>query len=72
MQVKDVKTKGFACVDTKSSASDAAKKMEDQNAGTIMVNDKDQLVEVVSMADIAQEMRPCINSIFDDIAKAVK
>ncbi len=37
-----------------------------------VVNDKDQLVGVVSMADIAQEMRPCINSIFDDIAKAVK
>jgi CBS domain-containing protein len=138
MQVKDVMTKGIACVDTKSSAADAAKKMKDQNVGTIMVvdsdqlkgivtdraivtkavadqqdprqvpiskimtteiigcresddvmdavktmgenkirrmpvvNDKDQLVGVVSMADIAQEMRPCINSIFDDIAKAVK
>jgi CBS domain-containing protein len=138
MQVKDVMTKGIACVDTRSSAADAAKKMKDQNVGTIMVidsdqlkgivtdraivtkavaeqqdprqvpvskimttdiigcresddvmdavktmgdnkirrmpvvNDRDQLVGVVSMADIAQEMRPCINSIFDDITKATK
>ncbi len=38
MQVKDVMTKGIACVDSKSSAADAAKKMKDQNVGTIMVS----------------------------------
>lgn len=138
MQVKDVMTKGIACVDTKSSAADAAKKMKDQNVGTILViesdqlkgivtdrsivtkavaeqqdprqvpvskimtkeiigckesddvmdamktmgenkirrmpvvNDKDQLVGVVSLADIAQELRPCIDSMFDEITKATK
>jgi CBS-domain-containing membrane protein len=37
-----------------------------------VVNDKDQLVGVVSLADIAQEIRPCINSMFDEITKAAK
>ncbi len=138
MQVKDVMTKGIACVDAKSSAADAARKMKDQNVGTIMVidndqltgivtdraivtkavaekkdpsqvsvtnimtkeiigcresddvmdaiktmgenkirrmpviNDQDQLVGVVSLADIAQEIRPCIDSMFDEITKATK
>jgi CBS domain-containing protein len=138
MQVKDVMTKGIACVDMKSSAADAAKKMKDQNVGTIMVidsdqlkgivtdraivtkavadqqdprqvpvsnimtteiigcresddvmdavktmgenkirrmpviNDQDQLVGVVSIADIAQEMKPCIDSMFDEMSKATK
>lgn len=138
MQVKDVMTTGIACVDTKSSAADAAKKMKDQNVGTVLVvdsdqvaglvtdraivtkivadkqdpksvpigdimtkhvvgcresddimdavktmgerkvrrlpvvNDRDQLVGVVSLADIAQEMRPCLDSMFDEITKATK
>ncbi len=138
MQVKDVMTKGIACVDSKSSAADAAKKMKDQNVGTVLVvdenqvkglvtdraivtkvvadqqdpknvpvgnimtkhvvgcresddileavkrmgdkkirrlpvvNDRDQLVGVVSLADIAQEMRPAMDSMFDEITKATK
>lgn len=138
MKVKDVMTKGIACVDTKSSAADAAVKMKEQNVGTVLVverdevkgvvtdraivtkavakqedprkvpisdimtkdiigcredddvmdavktmgdhkirrmpvvNSKDQLVGVVSIADIAQEMRPCIDSMFDEITKSTK
>lgn len=138
MKVKDVMTKGIACVDTKSSAADAAVKMKEQNVGTVLVverdevkgvvtdraivtkavanqedprkvpiadimtkniigcredddvmdavktmgdhkirrmpvvNNKDQLVGVVSIADIAQEMRPCIDSMFDEITKSTK
>ncbi len=138
MQVKDVMTTGIACVDSKSSAADAAKKMKDQNVGTVLVvdgdqvtglvtdraivtkvvadkqdpknvpvanimtkqvvgcresddileavkrmgdkkirrlpvvNDRDQLVGVVSLADIAQEMRPAMDSMFDEITKATK
>jgi CBS domain-containing protein len=138
MQVKDIMTTGIACVDTKSSVADAAKKMKDQNVGTVLVvdgsqvaglvtdraivtrvvaeqedprnvpignvmtkqvvgcresddileavktmgdmkvrrlpvvNDKEQLVGIVSLADIAQEMRPCLDSMFDEITKATK
>ncbi|BAI60768.1 conserved hypothetical protein [Methanocella paludicola SANAE] len=138
MQVKDVMTTGIACVDSRSSAADAAKKMKDQNVGTVLVvdenqvkglvtdraivtkvvaeqqnpkdvpvgnvmtkqvvgcresddileavktmgdmkvrrlpvvNDRDQLVGVVSLADIAQEMRPAMDSMFDEITKATK
>jgi CBS domain-containing protein len=138
MQVKDVMTKGIACVDTKSSAADAARKMRDQNVGTVLVidenrvkgmitdraivtkvvaeqkdpkdvpiadvmtkkvvgcsenddimdamktmgdmkvrrlpvvNEKEQLVGIVSLADIAQEMRPALDSMFDEITKATK
>jgi CBS domain-containing protein len=138
MQVKDVMTKGIACVDTKSSAADAAKKMKDQNVGTVLVvdgsqvagmitdraivtkavadqkdprsvpigdimtkqvvgcresddileavktmgdmkvrrlpvvNDSNQLVGVVSLSDIAREMRPAMDSMFDEITKATK
>lgn len=138
MRVKDVMTKGIACVDTKSTAADAAVKMKEQNVGTVLVvesnevkgvvtdraivtkavankqdprdvpissimtkdiigcresddvmdavkvmgdnrirrmpviNDKQQLVGIVSLADIAQEMRPCIDSMFDEITKATK
>ncbi len=138
MQVKDVMTKGIACIDTKASAADAARKMKDQNVGTVLVvegdqvkglvtdraivtrvvaeqqdpksvpignvmtkqivgckdsddimdamktmgemkvrrlpvvNEKEQLVGVVSLADIAQEMRPCLDSMFDEITKSTK
>lgn len=138
MKVKDVMTKEIACVDGTSSIMDAARKMRDQNVGTVLivdnnevkglltdraivtravanhqdpksvyvrdimtkdlvgcreeedvmnavkimgenkirrmpvVNEKDQLVGVISMADIAQEMKPCLDSIFDDISKAAK
>lgn len=138
MQVKDVMTKGIACVDTKSTAADAARKMKDQNVGTVLVvegsevkglvtdraivtrvvaeqqdprnvpignvmtkeiigckenedimnamktmgdnkirrmpvvNDKSQLVGVVSLADIAKEIKPCMDSMFDEITKATK
>ncbi len=138
MQVRDVMTTGIACVDSKSSAADAAKKMKDQNVGTVLVvdgnqvaglvtdrsivtkvvadqqdprsvsvgdvmtkqvvgcresddimeavktmgdmkvrrlpvvNNSDQLVGIVSLADIAQEMRPAMDSMFDEITKATK
>ncbi len=138
MQVKDVMTTGIACVDSKSSAADAAKKMRDQNVGTVLVvdenqvkglitdrsivtkvvagqqdpknvpvgnvmtkqvvgcresddimeavktmgdmkvrrlpvvNDRDQLVGIVSLADIAKEMRPAMDSMFDEITKSTK
>jgi CBS domain-containing protein len=138
MKVKDIMTTGIACVDEKSSAADAARKMKDQNVGTVLVieenkvkgmitdraivtkvvaekkdpkdvpisdvmtkkvvgcsenddimdaiktmgdmkvrrlpvvNDRDQLVGVVSLSDIAQEMKPCMDSMFDEITKATK
>ena len=138
MQVKDIMTTGIACVDLKSTAADAARKMKDQNVGTVLiidgnqvqglvtdraivtkvvaeqqdpksvpvkdvmtrqvvgcresddimdavktmgdmkvrrlpvVNDKDQLVGIVSIADIAGELRPCLDSMFDEITKANK
>lgn len=138
MKIKDIMTKEIACVDTSSSAADAAKKMRDQNVGTVLivekdqlkglvtdraittravaaekdprnvpvtdimtrdivgcsenddlfdalkmmgekkirrlpvVNDRSQLVGVVSMADIAQQMREGIDSMFSEISKAAK
>ena len=138
MKVKDIMTTGIACVDSRSSAADAAVKMKEQNVGTVLVvdsnqvkgvvtdraivtkavankqdprevpissimtkdiigcredddvmeavktmgdnrirrmpvvNDKQQLVGVVSLADIAQEMRPCIDSMFDELTKSTK
>jgi CBS domain-containing protein len=138
MQVKDIMTTGIACVDTRSSAADAARKMKDQNVGTVMVidenqvkglvtdraivtkvvaeqqdprnvkvgdvmtkqivgckdsddimdaaktmgdmkvrrlpvvNDREQLVGIVSLADIAQEVRPTLDSMFDEITKSTK
>lgn len=43
MRVKDIMTKGIACVDSKSSAADAARKMRDQNVGTVLVIDESQV-----------------------------
>lgn len=131
-------TKGIACVDSRSTASEAAKKMKDQNVGTVLVidqdrvqglitdraittravaeerdprsvpvtdimtrevvgcresddlfdalkimgdnkirrlpvvNDKSQLVGVVSLSDIAQEMRVGMDSMFDELTKSTK
>ncbi len=138
MKIKDIMTREIACVDAKSMASDAAKKMKDQNVGTVLVvdenqlkglvtdraittravaeekdprsvpvtdimtkdivgcsedddlfdvlktmgenqvrrlpvvNDESQLVGVVSMSDIAQQMRSGLDSMFDEITKAAK
>lgn len=138
MKIKDIMTKEIACVDASSTAADAAKKMKDQNVGTVMiidqnqlkgmvtdraittkavaenkdprslpvtdimtkdvigcseeddvfdalrtmgenkvrrlpvVNDQDQLVGVISMADIAGQMRSGIDSMFDEMSKATR
>jgi CBS domain-containing protein len=138
MKIKDIMSKEIACVDAKSTAADAAKKMKDQNVGTVLVidqnqlqglvtdraiatkavaaekdartmpvteimtrdiigcsedddvfdvlqtmgkkqvrrlpvvNDQSQLVGVISMADIAQQMRTGMDSMFDEISKSAK
>lgn len=52
---------------------EAVKTMGDMKVRRLpVVNDKDQLVGVVSLADIAQEMRPAMDSMFDEITKATK
>jgi CBS domain-containing protein len=136
MKIKEVMTNEIACVDTKSTAADAARKMKDQNTGTVIVvdgsnvkgivtdrqitvravaeqkdprstpisdimtkdivgcsenddifdalktmgenkvrrlpvvNDSSQLVGIVSVSDIAREMRIGMDSMFDEITKA--
>ncbi|HEY3273457.1 MAG TPA: CBS domain-containing protein [Methanocella sp.] len=138
MKIKDIMSKEIACVDAKSTAADAAKKMKDQNVGSVLVieqnqlqglvtdraiatkavaeekdprslpvtdimtkeiigcsedddvfdvlqtmgknqirrlpvvNEQSQLVGVVSMADIAQQMRTGMDSMFDEISKSAK
>jgi CBS domain-containing protein len=138
MKIKDIMTREIACVDASSTAADAAKKMKDQNVGTILivdqdqlkglvtdraittravaenkdprsvpvtdimtkeivgcseeddvfdalktmgenkirrmpvVNDQDQLVGVISMADIAEQMRSGIESMFNEMSKSIK
>ncbi len=138
MKIKDIMTKDIACVDAKSSAADAAKKMKDQNVGTVLiieenqlkglitdraittravaeekdprnvpvtdimtkeivgcsedddvfdalqtmgrnqvrrlpvVNNDSQLVGIVSMADIAQQLRAGVDSVFDELSKAAR
>ncbi len=138
MKIKDIMTKEVACVDASSTAADAAKKMKDQNVGTVLVvqenqlkglvtdraittkavaegkdpkslpvtdimtkdivgcsedddvfdalktmgqnrirrmpvvNDQDHLVGIVSMSDIAEQMRSGIDSVFDELSKAAK
>ena len=135
MKIKDVMTSEIACIDTKSSAADAATKMKDQNTGTVIVvegnnvkgivtdrqiaikavaeqkdpkstpvadimtkdivgcsenddifdalktmgenkvrrlpvvNDNSQLVGIVSISDIAREMRMGMDSMFDELTK---
>ena len=138
MKIKEIMTKEIACVDAKSTAADAAKKMKNQNVGSVLViddnqlkglltdraittrtvaeekdprsvpvtdimtkdiigcredddifdvvkmmgenkirrmpvvNDQSQLVGVVSMSDIAQQMRSGLDSMFDELSKATK
>lgn len=138
MKIKEIMTKEIACVDASSTAADAAKKMRDQNVGTVLivdqdqlkglvtdraittravaenkdprsvpvtdimtkdivgcseeddvfdalktmgenkirrmpvVNDQDQLVGVVSMADIAEQMRSGIDSMFNELSKSIR
>lgn len=138
MKIKDIMTKEIACVDTKSSAADAARKMKNQNVGSVLVidenqlkglvtdraiatkavaedkdprnvpvteimtreivgcsedddvfdalqtmgknrirrlpvvNEQSQLVGVVSMADIAEQMKTGIDNMFDEISKSAK
>lgn len=138
MKVKDVMNNEIACVDTNSSAADAAKKMKNQNVGTVLVvdgnqikglvtdraittravaeakdpnnvkvsdimtrdivgcsenddifdalktmgdnkvrrlpvvNDSSQLVGIVSIADIAQQMRTGMDSMFDELTKSTR
>jgi CBS domain-containing protein len=53
MKIKDIMTKDIACVDTKSTAADAAKKMKDQNVGSVLVIEKNQLQGLVTDRAIA-------------------
>jgi CBS domain-containing protein len=48
MKIKDVMTKDIVCVDTKAMASDAAKKMKDQDVGTVLVIEGNQLKGLVT------------------------
>ncbi len=138
MKIKDIMTREIACVDASSTAADAAKKMKDQNVGTVLVIDQNQLkgmltdraittravaedrdpkslpvtdimtkdiigcsdeddvfdalktmgenkvrrlpvvdnedhlVGVVSMSDIAEQMRSGIDNMFDEMSKSIK
>ncbi|HTY90994.1 MAG TPA: CBS domain-containing protein [Methanocella sp.] len=52
---------------------DAVKTMGDMKVRRLpVVNDSNQLVGVVSISDIAQEMRPAMDSLFDELTKATK
>ena len=53
VKVKDVMTKEIACVGVDQSASDAAQTMKDQNVGTVLVVDCDQLKGLVTDRAIA-------------------
>jgi CBS domain-containing protein len=53
MKIKDIMSKDIACVDTKSTAADAAKKMKDQNVGSVLVIEKNQLQGLVTDRAIA-------------------
>ena len=48
MKIKDVMTKEIACIDAGSSAADAAKKMKDQDVGTVLVVEGDQLKGIIT------------------------
>ena len=48
MKIKDIMTTDIACVDTKSTAADAAKKMKDLNVGSVLVIDQDKLQGLVT------------------------
>jgi CBS domain-containing protein len=53
MKIKDIMTTDIACVDTKSTVADAAKKMKDLNVGSVLVIDKEQLQGLVTDRAIA-------------------
>jgi lysyl-tRNA synthetase class II len=48
MKIKDVMTSEIACVDTKSTAADAAAKMKNQNTGTVIVVDGSSVKGIVT------------------------
>jgi CBS domain-containing protein len=48
MKIRDIMTKEIASVDAKSSAADAAKKMKEQNVGTVLIIDENQLKGLVT------------------------
>lgn len=55
MKIKDIMTTDIACVDTKSTAADAAKKMKDQNVGSVLVIDQQKLQGLVTDRAIAMK-----------------
>jgi CBS domain-containing protein len=53
MKIKDIMTTDIACVDTKSTAADAAKKMKDLNVGSVLVIDQNELQGLITDRAIA-------------------
>jgi CBS domain-containing protein len=53
MKIKDIMTTDIACVDTRSTAADAAKKMKEQNVGSVLVIDQNQLQGLITDRAIA-------------------
>ncbi len=71
--IGDVMTKKVVGCSENDDIMDAIKTMGDMKVRRLpVVNDKEQLVGVVSLADIAREMRPAMDSMFDEITKATK
>jgi CBS domain-containing protein len=76
MKIKDIMTKDIVCVDAKSTASDAAKKMKDQDVGTVLVIDENQLKGLVTdraitTRTIAEEKDPRNVPITDIMTKDI-
>lgn len=53
MKANEVMTKKIISVDKNSTVSDAAKKMSEADVGSVLVNDQDDLVGIITDRDIA-------------------
>jgi CBS domain-containing protein len=73
VQINHIMTKDVVTCDEESDVMDAARKLGEKKIRRCpVINDRRELVGVLSMADVAHEMRPTLDSIFDELSKAAK
>lgn len=72
VRVTDIMTKDLVGCSENDDVFDALKIMGENKIRRLpVVNDSSQLVGVISIADIAREMRTGMDSMFDEISKAI-
>ncbi len=71
--IKSVMTRNIITCNENEDIESAAKQFGKNRIRRMpVVNDRSELVGIVSVADVAMEMKPSLDAIFDEVSKACK